>query len=68
MAKKAESLSEQLQALFADPIGNYDAIAAAIRSQHERLIDIRDAAQESLEWLTVLKGALLENVLKSKAK
>ena len=56
---------EELAELLSDPVANYDAIASAISVQHDALVEIREAAQQHLEWLTTLRRALQLNKLNS---
>lgn len=68
MAKKQDPLietSQALQSLFTDPVGNYDAITAALEEQRNLLLTIRDSAQKGLDWLTALGFALQQNKIEA---
>ena len=65
---KTVELGETLAELFADPIANFDAIRAAIATEWESVVAIRDMAQSHLEWLSALKHALHLNKLESLTK
>jgi len=66
--KTTQDPVEELAQLLSDPLANAEAISNAIRAQHETLVDIRDAAQASLEWLSNLRRAFELNRLEALVK